>query len=112
MSHTPGKWIANLHLQMQQNGEYVHSRWIEVETPSGMRTVVSGIVGSSVEEGNANLYLIAAAPETKRQRDALLNTVKGMLDFPGIKTPADVDAFDRTVKEARALIAKCEVSEQ
>jgi hypothetical protein len=54
------------------------------------------------QEMEANARLIAAAPETKRQRDAALVVIRRLLAFPG-NTVVET--------EARALLAECEAGD-
>lgn len=53
----------------------------------------------------ANVRLIVAAPETKKQRDDLLGELKSMVAWVGEHDP---EMYARQLRNARAVIAKAE----
>ena len=101
MSYTKGKWKLWPH---RENKNPIICVGDTAETLNGIAEIYG--IGTEAE---ANARLIVAAPETKEQRDELLEALKDMVIQYGGMIDSDVEEEARAaVLNARAIIAKCE----
>jgi hypothetical protein len=90
--HTPGPW------------SFGYGDHICIEDKDERIIAFCNLQNENGDEDEANAKLIAAAPETKRQRDALLEALKETL-----RCNHELGAISRPVADqARAAIAMCE----
>ena len=108
--HTPGPWkIAGMGscgiwiVAQSPDPEraFIHPDWVaELHEPEKSR-----IDGTTID---ANARLIAAAPETARQRDALLEALKGARDALHFIEVAEGPDLSKEIAPISAAIAACE----
>ena len=111
VEHTPGPWeIAG---QVDMSNGLPSGFLIVQKTPvSGFSGVAAALNRSANEQDEpcdetlANAKLIAAAPETKRQRDELLEACKEAADFLGCYNFGQTEAGKPVLEQILAAIAK------
>ncbi len=95
---TPGDWF----LVENYAGERITSYSIEVpETDEQQNVLIGEVYGPTEEDMADNARLIAAAPETLRQRDALLEACQEFVR----KVDAGEARSTRSYKQLKAAIA-------
>ena len=102
--HTPGPWETN----------YTGNIWGDVDNPKhdGDNPLLAKVemwdASPYDEEAKANAALIAAAPETKRQRDDLLATLKEVETTLSVLYAKRTDGGPAILNMVRANIARAE----
>ena len=108
MTHTPGPWKAVT--AYDQDDGTLYFQVFETRTGDRAGICTSQEMHLSREEMAANAHLIAAAPETKEQRDELLDACESLVR----RMEATFDFFPETcdgvssiiVEDAKTAIAK------
>ena len=102
-AHTKGPW------SVRSTGTLYHDLWVAQDGPKRRRADPIICSGISSENG-ADARLIAAAPETKKQRDDLLNALKKMsMAYEKLADIVGDSGPHWTIyREAKAAIAKAE----
>lgn len=109
-AHTPGPWKVGIRGPLADERDRLFSHADVIK--GGIR--IARVAGIGDEECAANAALIAAAPETKAQRDELLEACKGLVkalehDMPGIIGNQAGAGLGVEYKFAKSAISKCEV---
>ena len=115
-THTPGPWVAsdNGHILVDEESDYWKRRLEYTNRGNGVEGWrIASMESMWTQEDIANARLIAAAPETKRQRDELLTALKAVLEVTENGTCINPrHEREPVIENALAAVAKAEGGEE
>ncbi len=102
--HTPGPWKVS-GCGPEGNSGYYRTHIIAAESAMDISNTLTHVLGRTYTELEANAALIAQAPDLLKQRDALREALKDMLDLVSCN---EIGHNSAIAERSRAALALCD----